>query len=57
MAYSCCCCLVWLQIYPYLVVNDASMGESRREERVLQLLRMLNIFLGKRKVMPRHCPV
>ncbi|XP_038044323.1 transformation/transcription domain-associated protein-like isoform X2 [Patiria miniata] len=37
------------KIYPYLVVNDASMGESRREERVLQLLRMLNIFLAKRK--------
>ncbi|XP_071811547.1 transformation/transcription domain-associated protein-like isoform X3 [Apostichopus japonicus] len=37
------------KIYPYLVVNDASMGESRREERVLQLLRMLNQFLAKRK--------
>ncbi|XP_030846194.1 transformation/transcription domain-associated protein [Strongylocentrotus purpuratus] len=37
------------KIYPYLVVNDASMAESRREERVLQVLRMLNHYLGKRK--------
>ena len=41
---------VYLQIYPYLVVNDACLTESRREERVLQLLRMLNHFLGKQKV-------
>ena len=39
-----------LQIYPYLVVNDACLTESRREERVLQLLRMLNHFLAKQKV-------
>lgn len=39
-----------LQIYPYLVVNDACLTESRREERVLQLLRMLNHYLGKQKV-------
>jgi len=38
------------QIYPYLVVNDACLTESRREERVLQLLRMLNHFLTKQKV-------
>ena len=38
------------KIYPYLVVNDACLTESRREERVLQLLRMLNHFLGKQKV-------
>ncbi|XP_072179557.1 transformation/transcription domain-associated protein-like [Diadema setosum] len=37
------------KIYPYLVVNDASMAESRREERVLQVLRMLNHYLAKRK--------
>ena len=38
------------KIYPYLVVNDACLTESRREERVLQLLRMLNHFLTKQKV-------
>ncbi|XP_077979126.1 transformation/transcription domain-associated protein-like [Glandiceps talaboti] len=37
------------KIYPYLVVNDGCLNESRREERVLQLLRMLNHFLIKRK--------
>ncbi|KAK6165821.1 hypothetical protein SNE40_022660 [Patella caerulea] len=37
------------KIYPYLVVNDACLTESRREERVLQLLRMLNHFLTKQK--------
>lgn len=37
------------KLYPYLVVNDAWLTESRREERVLQLLRMLNHFLEKRK--------
>ncbi|ESP00831.1 hypothetical protein LOTGIDRAFT_140419, partial [Lottia gigantea] len=37
------------KIYPYLVVNDACLTESRREERVLQLLRMLNHFLMKQK--------
>ncbi|XP_070565955.1 transformation/transcription domain-associated protein-like isoform X2 [Ptychodera flava] len=37
------------KIYPYLVVNDGCLNESRREERVLQLLRMLNYFLIKRK--------
>jgi transformation/transcription domain-associated protein len=35
--------------YPYLVVNDSGLGEARREERVLQLLRLLNHFLGKQK--------
>jgi transformation/transcription domain-associated protein len=38
------------KIYPYLVVNDSGLGEARREERVLQLLRLLNLFLGKKKV-------
>lgn len=37
------------KLYPYLVVNDAWLTESRREERVLQLLRMLNHFFQKRK--------
>ena len=48
--------LVALQIYPYLVVNDACLTESRREERVLQLLRMLNHFLAKQKVRPPLSP-
>ena len=50
-------CITWtryygnrFQIYPYLVVNDPCMTESRREERVLQLLRMSNHFLVKHKV-------
>ncbi|XP_065666832.1 transformation/transcription domain-associated protein isoform X3 [Hydra vulgaris] len=37
------------KLYPYLVVNDAWLTESRREERVLQLMRMLNHFFEKRK--------
>ena len=37
------------KIYPYLVVNDAGLGDARREERVLQLLRMLNHYLNKHK--------
>ncbi|CAB4033537.1 transformation transcription domain-associated, partial [Paramuricea clavata] len=37
------------KIYPYLVVNDACLSDSRREERVLQLLRILNIYFEKRK--------
>lgn len=37
------------KIYPYLVMNDACLTESRREERVLQLLRLLNPCLEKRK--------
>ncbi|XP_053373271.1 transformation/transcription domain-associated protein-like isoform X1 [Mercenaria mercenaria] len=42
------------KIYPYLVVNDACLTESRREERVLQLLRMLNHFLTKQKETSRR---
>ncbi|KAL3832377.1 hypothetical protein ACJMK2_024027 [Sinanodonta woodiana] len=42
------------KIYPYLVVNDACLTESRREERVLQLLRMLNHFLSKQKETSRR---
>lgn len=37
------------KVYPYLVVNDAGLGDARREERVLQLLRMLNHYLCKHK--------
>ncbi|CAK8696388.1 unnamed protein product [Clavelina lepadiformis] len=37
------------KIYPYLVMNDGCLMESRREERVLQLLRLLNPCLEKRK--------
>ncbi|RWS15188.1 transformation/transcription domain-associated protein-like protein [Dinothrombium tinctorium] len=37
------------KIYPYLVVNDSCLTDARREERVLQLLRLLNHYLGKQK--------
>ena len=43
-----------LQEYPYLIVNDGCLIESRREERTLQLLRMLNQFLTKQKVWSRR---
>ncbi|KAJ8314001.1 hypothetical protein KUTeg_008562 [Tegillarca granosa] len=42
------------KVYPYLVVNDACLTESRREERVLQLLRMMNHFLTKQKETSRR---
>ncbi|XP_032685098.1 transformation/transcription domain-associated protein [Odontomachus brunneus] len=42
------------RLYPYLVVNDASVGDARREERVLQLLRMLNHYLAKQKETSRR---
>ena len=32
-------------------MNDACMTESRREERILQLLRLINLYLEKRKVV------
>ncbi|CAG2064699.1 unnamed protein product, partial [Timema podura] len=35
------------KIYPYLVVNDSGLGDARKEERVLQLLRMLNSYFDK----------
>lgn len=39
------------QIYPYLVLNDVTtINECRREERVLQLCRLLNYCLKKDKV-------
>ncbi|KAF6210692.1 hypothetical protein GE061_013799 [Apolygus lucorum] len=42
------------KIYPYLVVNDSGLSDARREERVLQLLRMLNHYLGKQKETSRR---
>lgn len=42
------------KIYPYLVVNDSGLGDARKEERVLQLLRMLNHYLGKQKETARR---
>ncbi|XP_050675423.1 transcription-associated protein 1 [Leptidea sinapis] len=42
------------KIYPYLVINDTGLGDARREERVLQLLRMLNHYLGKQKETSRR---
>ncbi|EEC01899.1 transformation/transcription domain-associated protein, putative, partial [Ixodes scapularis] len=42
------------KIYPYLVVNDACLSDARREERVLQLLRMLNHHLDKQKETARR---
>eukprot|EP00118_Oscarella_pearsei_P018052 m.182608 g.182608 ORF g.182608 m.182608 type:complete len:3843 (+) comp39295_c0_seq28:119-11647(+) len=37
------------KVYPYLVSNDACLTDSRREERVLQLCRAMNIYFSKRK--------
>lgn len=37
------------KIYPYLVVNDSCLSDARREERVLQLERLLNHYLAKQK--------
>lgn len=42
------------RLYPYLVVNDAGLGDARREERVLQLLRMLNHYLAKQRETSRR---
>lgn len=42
------------KVYPYLVVNDSGLGDARREERVLQLLRMLNHYLAKQKETSRR---
>ncbi|ESN91105.1 hypothetical protein HELRODRAFT_194551 [Helobdella robusta] len=47
------------KIYPYLVVNNTCMNESRREERVYQLFRMMNVFLSKQKSLDtatQHSP-
>lgn len=37
------------KIYPYLVLNDSCLSDSRREERVLQMLRLLNQYLVNKK--------
>ncbi|OQR70315.1 Transformation/transcription domain-associated protein-like [Tropilaelaps mercedesae] len=42
------------KLYPYLVVNDACLSDARREERVLQLLRMLNQLLARQKETARR---
>ncbi|CAG7721830.1 unnamed protein product [Allacma fusca] len=42
------------KIYPYLIVNDSGLSDARREERVLQLIRMLNHYLSRQKVTARH---
>nr|CAH7738958.1 unnamed protein product [Callosobruchus chinensis] len=42
------------KIYPYLVVNDSGLADARREERVLQLHRMMNLYLGKQKETARR---
>ncbi|XP_055838887.1 transcription-associated protein 1 isoform X2 [Episyrphus balteatus] len=42
------------KIYPYLVVIESGLGDARREERVLQFLRMLNQYLDKQKETSRR---
>lgn len=42
------------KIYPYLVLNDSCLSDSRREERVLQMLRLLNQYLVNRKETGRR---
>ncbi|XP_070855282.1 transcription-associated protein 1 isoform X3 [Drosophila suzukii] len=42
------------KIYPYLVVLDSGLGDARREERVLQLKRLLNYYLEKQKETSRR---
>lgn len=42
------------KVYPYLVVNDSGLGDARREERLLQLLRMLNHYMAKQKETSRR---
>lgn len=42
------------KIYPYLVLNDPCLSDSRREERVLQLLRLLNQYLVNKKETGRR---
>ncbi|XP_012223234.1 transformation/transcription domain-associated protein isoform X2 [Linepithema humile] len=42
------------RLYPYLVVNDTGVVDARREERLLQLLRMLNHYLAKQKETSRR---
>lgn len=42
------------RVYPYLMVSDSGLADARREERVLQLLRMLNHYLGRQKETARR---
>lgn len=42
------------KIYPYLVLNDSCLSDSRREERVLQMLRLLNHYLVTKKETGRR---
>jgi transformation/transcription domain-associated protein len=42
------------KIYPYMVVNSSSPVTCRREERVLQLLRMMNLYLAKKRETSRR---
>lgn len=42
------------KIYPYLVLNDSCLSDSRREERVLQMLRLLNQYLVTKKETGRR---
>jgi len=39
------------KIYPYLIVNDSGLSDARREERVMQMIRMLNHYLSRQKVI------
>lgn len=38
------------KIYPYLIMQESAMADARREETILQLMRMLNHYLTKHKV-------
>ncbi len=38
------------KVYPYLVLNDTQVTQCRSQERLLQLLSMLNLCLEKDKV-------
>lgn len=42
------------KIYPYLICNDSSFGDSRREEQFLHILRLLNLYLSKHKETARR---
>ena len=42
------------KVYPYLVLNDSCLSDTRREERVLQLLRLLNQYLVNKKETGRR---
>lgn len=42
------------RVYPYLMVSDSGLADARREERVLQMLRMLNHYLGRQKETSRR---